>query len=72
MPTFCPFVSVSSLLHSTYNLLKLCDREPGAERRLERVTELLEETVQLKDVALAVPVESLPPTLQRGSTTSGG
>lgn len=66
MPIFCPFVSIASLLHSTYNLMKLTDRQPGAERRLERVTELLEETVALKDVAIAVPVESLPASIQHG------
>ena len=56
MPTFCPFVSIASLLHSTYNLLKLCDREPGAEKRLESVTLLLAETIKLKDVALGVVI----------------
>jgi hypothetical protein len=66
MPAIYPFISVLSLLHSAYNLLKLFDREPVAEKRLEALAEQIDEMYCLKDVSVPMPLDTLPPSLKYG------
>lgn len=60
------FLSVLTLLHSAYNLLQTFDREPGAEKRQEKLADQMEEVYRLRDVPVPVPVNTIPPTLKNG------
>jgi hypothetical protein len=66
MPTIAPFLSVLSLLLAAYNLLKLFDREPAAEKRVDRLNELIDEMNSLRDVTVPIPINTLPPSLTDG------
>lgn len=60
------FLSVLTLLHSAYNLLQMFDREPGAEKRQEKLAEQMEEMYKLRDVPVPIPVNTIPTSLKNG------
>ncbi len=66
-PVVFLFVVTLSMLHGAYNLLKLFDHEPGAEKRLEKLAEQIDEMHRLRDITIAVTPDSLPPSFQHGS-----
>lgn len=63
------FLSVLTLLHSAYNLLQTFDREPGAEKRQEKLADQMEEVYRLRDVPVPVPV-NIPLTLKNGQLSA--
>ncbi len=70
VPGYYIYTTIYALLAPAFQLMELGDNTPGAEQRKGKLGSLLEDVYKLKDVAVPLPPNMLPPSLKDGQSAS--